>query len=378
MTDAIVVGGGVIGLLSAWRLALAGLTVALFDKGQPGAEASGAALGVLSPQAGEHSPEWLALARASLALFPALAEELREASGVDIELHDEGLLYAALTDDEWLELRGEAQAQNAAGVPATVLSADEARRREPALHHAPDLRGALHFTDAKQVDNVRLCSALALACARAGVTLRAGCEVTRLAHDGERAATVWAKGEKHAAAHVVVANGSWAGALTGLPVYPAKGQALALEAPFPVAHSLAAEVYIAPRRDGRLLVGATVEDAGFDKRPTAEGARHLLTHALRFLPALKDAAVLGHWAGLRPRSADDLPMLGPLPGRDGVIVATGHFRNGILLAPITAELVKEWVNGQTPSADVRAFAPGRFMSNIHRNESHELPRKDFV
>ncbi len=367
MPDVIVIGGGVIGLLSAWRLAQAGWAVTLFDKGQPGAESSSAALGVLAPQAGpsRYSPEWLALAHASLALFSALADELRDATGLDIELRDEGLLYSALDDEQWRELRDEAQTQTAADVPVTLLSTDDARELEPALHHAPELRGALHFTAAKQVENVRLCSALALACEKVGVTIHAGSEVTRLLHEDERVTGVWANGEKYAAAQVVVANGSWANTLTGLPVRPAKGQALALAAPFSLTHILdSAGIYIVPRRDGRLLVGATVEDAGFDKRPTAEGMRHLLTHAIRFLPALKEATVLSHWAGLRPRSPDDLPLLGPLPGHAGLMVATGHFRNGILLAPITARLVSEWVSGQASSVDARAFEPARFSDGL--------------
>lgn len=365
MPDVIVIGGGVIGLLLAWRLAQTGLSVTLFDKAQPGAEASAAALGVLSPQAGEHTREWLALAQASLALFPALADELRDLTGLDIELRDEGLLYAALDDEQWRELQADVNVQTGAGLPATLLTASAARELEPALNHAPNLRGVLHFTAAQQVDNVRLCSALVVACAQSGVVIRAGCEVTQLVREGERVIGVWANGETHIAHHIVLANGSWARAVAGLPVRPAKGQALALAAPFRVTHVLDSDgIYIAPRRDGRLLVGATVEEAGFDKRPTAEGAQYLLTHALRFLPALKDATLLNHWAGLRPRALDDLPILGPLPGATGLIVATGHFRNGILLAPITAQLVSEWVSGQMPTIEVSTFAPDRFASGL--------------
>lgn len=361
MADVIVVGGGVIGLLAAWRLAQAGRAVTLFDKGQPGAESSAAALGVLAPHAGEYTPEWLALAQAGLKLFPALADELRSLTGLDIELSQGGSLLAALDEAEWRDLHEEVRLQNAAGVPAALLSAEEARQLEPGLAHAPELRGALHFTEARQVDNVRLCSALVLACQLAGVTIRAGCEVTQLARVGGRVTGVWANGEKYAAAHIVIANGGWAQALTGLPIRPAKGQALALAAPFTLKVILdGAGVYLVPRRDGRLIVGATVEEAGFDKRPTAEDARYLLTQAIHFLPRLKSATVLSQWAGLRPRAADDLPVLGPLPDDDKVLVATGHFRNGILLAPITAQWISEWVSGQTPNMDVQTFSPSRF------------------
>jgi glycine oxidase len=362
--DIIVVGGGVIGLLSAWRMAQAGLAVTLFERGKPGAESSSAALGVLSPQAAEYRPsEYLQLQQASLALYPALADELRTYTGVDVELRTEGMLYAAFDDAEAAKLAEMQAEQTAAGIAVTPLSAKEAHELEPALGDA--LRAALFFTTSAQVDNIRLCSALALAAARAGVQIHAGQAVTRVLRDGKSVTGVQVGQFTHRAKAVVVAAGSWSGGIEGLafPVRPMKGQALALEAPVIIFHIIDhAAGYIAPRRDGRVLVGATVEDAGFDKRPTAGATLELLSGAVRAMPALSRATLRETWAGLRPVSSDEMPLLGPVTGTDGLIAATGHYRNGILLAPLTAQLVTSWASGKRPDVgiDIRRFSPERF------------------
>jgi len=362
MPDVVVIGGGVIGLLSAWRLAQAGLSVELFEKGRPGAESSAAAIGVLFPTATPQSPpEYLKLTQASLALFPALAEELRAISNVDIELRDEGLIMTALDEADEKTLEEELRIQRAASVPVRVLTARGTRDLEPAL--GDPVRGGLYFPMALQVDNVRLCSGLALSAARAGAKIRAGQMVTRVIHEGGRVHGVEVDHEQHSARWVVMAAGSWSGTVEGvsLPVRPAKGQALALEAPLVISHILdSPSGYLVPRLDGRLLVGATVEETGFDRRVTAEAVRELLSSAIRLMPALKEATVRECWAGLRPRSLDDLPVLGPVAGCEGLIAATGHFRNGILLAPITAQLVAGWVLGRPPEVDVERFSPNRF------------------
>ncbi len=362
MTDVLVIGGGVIGLLAAWRLAQAGLSVELFERGQPGGESSAAALGLLSPQADPDSPpELLQLSLASLRLFPALKDELQDVSGVDIELRDGGMLATAADEEEAEALADELRVQQAAGGPVSLLSGLEARDMELALWEG--VRAALHFTAARLVDNVRLCNALMLATARAGVRIRAGEMVTHLLSAGGRVQGVRAGEDEVGAPWVVLAAGCWSGSIEGLsmPVRPAKGQAVALEAPLVVSRALHdSACLVVPRRDGRLLVGATVEEACFDKRSTASAVQELLSAAIRFLPALKEATVLSSWAGLRPRSADDLPILGPIPGREGLIAATGHFRNGILLAPITAEMVRDWVMSVRPRWQVAPFSPGRF------------------
>ncbi len=362
MSDVIVVGGGVIGLMAAWRLAQTGLSVELFEKGKPGVESSSAALGVLSPHATSERPsDFLKLAQASLALYPALAAELREQSGVDVELRDEGMLHVALDDGELEALDEQYHVEQATGVPVKLLSAREARELEPAF--GARVRGALHYTATLQVDNVRLCNALALAATHARVKIHAGQMVTRVIRDGHHVSGVQVGSERQHAQWVVIAAGCWSGAIEGisLPVRPAKGQAISLEAPFVISHILdSAAGYIVPRRDGRLLVGATVEDVGFDKRVTVEAVQELLAGVMRVIPALKDANISNLWAGLRPCSADGLPLLGPISDCEGLIAATGHFRNGILLAPITAQLVTAWVAGKQPSVDVQTFSPDRF------------------
>jgi glycine oxidase len=362
--DVIVIGGGVIGLLSAWRMAQAGLSVTLFERGKPGAESSAAALGVLSPQAAEYRPaEYVQLQQASLALFPALADELRTYTGVDVELRTEGMLYAAFDDAEAEQLGAMQAAQHASGVAVKRLSVQETHDLEPAL--SEQLRAGLFFTATAQVDNIRLCSALALAAARAGVQIRAGQAVARVLHEGSRVTGVQVGQFIHRAGVVVVAAGSWSGGIEGLafPVRPLKGQALALEARVIIFHIIEhAGGFVTPRRDGRLLVGATVEDAGFDKRPTAGATLELLAGAIRAMPGLSRATIRETWAGLRPATADEMPMLGPVVGADGLIAATGHYRSGILLAPLTAQLVTAWASGR-PSAvgiDMRRFSPERF------------------
>jgi glycine oxidase len=363
-SDVIIIGGGVIGLASAWRLAQAGLGVRLFEKGRPGAEASSAALGVLLAEGSSGSRvenTWAALTQASLELYPAVAAQLHDQTGVDVELRDEGVLDIALDSSELAALQEELAFQQAAGIPVTFLTSQEVRQLEPAL--GPQVRGGLHFSAARQVDNVRLCTALTLAARQAGVAFHSGEAVTGLIRQKDRVAGVRAGAQAYSADRVVVAAGSWSGMIEGLslPVRPAKGQALALEAPFVISHVLQSSTgYIAPRRDGRLLIGATVEEAGFDKRSTAEGVRQLLDQAIHFLPALKGATLRQTWAGLRPRAGDDLPILGPMAGYEGLIIATGHFRKGILLAPITAQLVVAWVTGIIPALDVAPFSPDRF------------------
>lgn len=360
-SDVIVIGGGVIGLLSAWRLAQAGLAVELFEKSKVGAESSWAALGVLTPHAGP----LLKLAQASLALYPSVASALREQSNIDIELRDEGMLYVALSHDEVESLQARALRDQAAGVPVQSLTAREARELEPALSER--VCGALYYTATRQVNNVQLFKALAIATTRAGAKIHEGKAVTRLRRDGYGITGVQVDAETHNAAWVVIAAGSWSGEIEGInvPVRPVKGEALAVDAasiaPLTISHVIDSQYgYVVPRADGRLLIGATVEDVGFDKRVNDEAAQALLAGARRVVPALQNADVRESWAGLRPCSADGLPIIGPVAQCAGLIVATGHFRNGILLAPITAQLVTEWISDQKPTLDMQLFSPDRF------------------
>jgi glycine oxidase len=364
MTDVIIVGGGVIGLLSALRLAQAGLSVEVFEQSDPATESSWAGLGVLSPSAAPNRPpELVQLMQASLELYPALADELRAQTNIDVCLRQEGMLHVALDEADWKALSADAELQRAADVPVVELSAREAHMLEPCL--SEDIAGAFHFMHGWQVDNLRLNSALIMAVREAGVPLHAWQAVKRIVRAGEHVAGVQVGHHTHLARWVVVAAGAWSGVLEGvsLPMRPAKGQALTLQMSADVvSHVIDSHLgYIVPRLAGRMVVGATVEEAGFDKRVSDEAIEQLLRGAQRVVPVLKDAKVRETWAGLRPRSADDLPILGPVADCEGLMVATGHFRNGILLAPITAQLVTEWITHQPTSVEVSRFSPNRFV-----------------
>ena len=365
LPDVLVVGGGVIGCAIARRLALRGARVTLLERDEPGAHASWAAAGMLSPLAEADEPgPFLDLLLDSRALFPALADELARETGIGIAYRTEGTLLVALTaaDEATLDRRHGWQA--AAALPVERLGAAEALRLEPAL--AAETRGALLFPGDHQVDNRLLARALAAAASAAGAELRVGTEVKRVIVEGGRAAGVaTAGGGRLGAGAVVVAAGSWAGAIEGLPrplpVFPVHGQLLALGAvPPPFRHVVhSPRVYLVPRAGGRVIAGATVERVGFEKAVTAGGMLSLLAPALEVVPALRDAPLVESWSGLRPGSPDGLPILGPDPEVPGLFHATGHYRNGILLAPVTADLLAEAVLG-APSPRLAPFSLARF------------------
>ncbi|MEZ4710018.1 MAG: glycine oxidase ThiO [Caldilineaceae bacterium] len=358
-----VIGGGVIGLICAWRLAQRGHSVTLFERGEPGQEASRAALGVLNPSTTGQTPfPYIHLSRASLALFPALVDELKDEVGMEVGLRDEGVLLVALDDDEAAALEEEMSHHRAAGIPVEYVSAATLRQMEPMV--SPQARGAMHFTSAMRVDNIRLCHALALAAQKVGVNIVTGALVNGINVADGRVNGVQVGGRVHGAEKVIVAAGSWSSTIAGIdaPVRPIKGQGLLLKPNFAVAHVLESFAgYVTPGRDGHLLIGATVEDIGYDQRVTAAAMQKLLTDAIRLVPALENAALVRTWAGLRPCSADTLPVLGPVQGKEGLYMATAHFRNGILLAPITAQLIGDWVEGKAPQLDVAPFAADRFV-----------------
>jgi len=362
IADVAIVGGGVIGLLTAYRLAQSGATVTLFERDQPGQEASAAALGVLNPKATDSMPAaYTALEWASLQLYPALAAELRAATGLDVGLRNGGVLWAIGAAAEHAALDAWLDWQRTAGIPVAPLTAAQARELEPALN--ADTRAAVHFCAAQHVDNVLLCRALALAARQVGVQIRSGEPVVDIRVDGTRITGVQLSGGVHDCAAVILAAGSWSGGIPGLhiPVRPMKGQALAVRANVVIQHAIQrVDTYVVPRRDGRILIGATVEEAGFDTRVTVEAMQTLLAAGVQAVPALCDATIVDMWAGLRPRAGDDLPIIGPVAACEGLYLATGHFRNGILLAPITAQLMGEWLAGETPSVDVGRFSPDRF------------------
>ena len=365
LPDVVVVGGGVIGCALARKLALAGARVTLLERDEPGAHASWAAAGMLSPLAEADEPgPFLDLLRDSRALYPDFARTLEEETGIAVGYRTEGSLFLALAAADERTLQHRYEWQSAAGLPVERLTGAEALRLEPAL--APATRAALRFPEDHQVDNRLLARALPAAARAAGAEIRIGVEARRVRVKGRKAAgVVTAVGERIDAGAVVVAAGSWAGTLAGLPrpvpVFPVHGQLLALGvAPPPFGHVVhSPRVYLVPRAGQRVIAGATVERIGYEKMVTAGGLLGLLAPAIELVPSLRNAPLVESWSGLRPGTPDDLPILGADPEVGGLFYATGHYRNGILLAPVTADLVAGAVLGE-PSPRLEPFSIARF------------------
>jgi glycine oxidase len=304
----------------------------------------------------------------SHARWPAFTQELKEASGVDVGYRTEGTLVVALDRDQVERLRFQYEFQRKLGLELTWLSGDAARQREP--HLSRNVIAALYSPHDHQVDNRQVLLALRQAFLAAGGTLREHASVAEiLVEKGEVQGVRLISGEILHAPVVVVAAGAWSATLPGLPpearppVRPVKGQMLALQTPLdaPLLRHVVwgRDVYLVPRKDGRLLVGATVEEKGFDAQLTAGGVYTLLRRAWEILPGIDEAPIVEMWAGLRPGSRDDAPILGATPVK-GLILATGHYRNGILLAPITADAISHLIlTGETPES-IRNFGIGRF------------------
>lgn len=362
--DVVIIGGGVMGCSIALRLAQQGAQVTVLERSIPGAEASSAAAGMLATQMEAHQPgPFLDLCLASRALYPAFAEELRELSGVDIGYRRSGLFHALFDEASVAKADKTVTWQQSIGLNAQLLTGDQARALEPAL--SPSVLAASYFPDDHQVDSRLLVRALTMAAARAGVKFRSGQVRTVVTRDG-RALGVDLEGERIEAAATVIAAGSWSGLVQGsqLPpqaVRPAKGQMLQLQLRLPPFERIlfSDQGYLVPRADGKVIAGSTMEMVGFEKQVTAGGLSRILAMALRLCPALEHAEVGEFWAGLRPYTEDHLPILGRGPA-DGLFLATGHFRNGILLTPITARLVADLVIGKTPSFSLEPFGYGRF------------------
>jgi glycine oxidase len=372
--DVAVVGAGVIGLASAWRLAQRGASVVVVDPA-PGSGASGVAAGMLAPVTEARLGEdalWR-LNRASWARWPDFAAEVEAASGRPVGFRADGTLMVALDRDDQAVLDDLAARHRAMGLAVEPLRGREARALEPGL--APGVRGGLLAADERSVDPTALLPALRAAAEAAGATV-VGAEVERvLVDDGAARVTGVALGggDDLSAGTVVVAAGCRSATLAGVPaaarppVRPVKGQILTLAQPpgDPLLSRTVrgivrgASVYLVPRDDGRVVVGATVEERGWDTTPTAGGAYGLLRDALALVPGLDDATFVAARAALRPGSPDDRPIVGAT-GVEGLVVATGHHRNGILLTPITADAVAAVVAGGPVPDEVRPCDPRRF------------------
>jgi glycine oxidase len=364
--DAAIAGGGLIGASIALELARAGLRIGLFDRQEPGQEASWAGAGILSP-----APEGAAMislvpvAKASMAIYPEFVRMVEETSGQSVGYRPKGTLQAIFMRDAREELSTVIALHHGLGLKAEPLRADDARELEPAL--SEELEAAVLRPEEASVDNRALTQAVLEAARRSGVQFFAGSEVEAVWREGSRCLGLHLKNEKIEAQWTVIAAGCFSANIEGVaafaPVRPAKGQMIALRADhLNIERVLWSEkIYLVPRNDGRVLAGATVEYAGFEKGLTAGGLEKILAGALELAPGLANARVEETWAGLRPDSPDHLPILGPTD-LDGLLIATGHFRGGILLAPITARLVREWVTQQRVSVDWDRFSPMRFQS----------------
>ncbi len=348
--DAIVVGAGVIGLSCAWRASQRGARVIVLDRAEPPAGATRVAAGMLAP-VGELTfgePELLELTLAAAQRYPDFIAELESATGVATGYVRRGALHIALDSDEAAELRRVHELQRQLGLGAQWLPPRRCRELEPGL--TPSFNGGVHAAGEAAIDPRSLTAALLAGLASVGVEVWSDTEVDEALIEGERLVGVRAGGAELRGAAVVLAAGAWSGCAEWLPpdarppVRPVKGQIVELRCRAEgtaCGRILSSErVYLVPREDGRLIVGATVEERGFDTAVTAGAVHELLREAYRLLPEVAEMELVEAMAGLRPATPDNLPLIGP-GALDGLLLATGHFRNGILLAPLTAERVAE-------------------------------------
>jgi len=365
--DIVVIGGGVIGCGIADRLASEGARVTVVERSHIAAESSGAAAGILAPPIHATAAHLFDLAMASHAMFPALVERLREETGLDVEYHRTGALDLARDELGEELLRDKLHWLQEAGHGVRWVERDEVLTIEPQLQ--PDIRGAFYDEDGYQIRPARFTEALAQAAARRGVRFELNAEVIGLEGSQPRVTAVKTATGTISAGHVIVAAGAWASACgdwlgVRIPVFPSRGQILTLYAmPSPIKHVIyGAGVYLLPRLDGTIVVGATAERVGFNKSLTTSALAWLLSTAPVLCPALADATFDRAWAGLRPGSPDDLPIIGTAPGWDNVTLATGHYRNGIMLTPITAQLVADLILRGQQGPLLEHVGPQRFQA----------------
>jgi glycine oxidase len=364
--DVAIVGAGIVGCSIAFELARAGVQVCVLERGGIGEESSAAAAGMLS---GQHGVTNLGIRYQmhveARELHAQLAADLRELTGVDVGFCRWGLLELLFTPGEVRAADRCHAIQTQAGLRVERLSREETLTLEPVL--APDLLGSIRYADEAHVHNGRLTIALAEAARRTGAELRSGAPALALIHEGERIVGVRTPTETVYAETVIVANGAWSSDLIEplglmLPVKPMRGQMLAVRT---VPHAVSQiiygrHMYMVPRPDGETLIGATVEDVGFRKEVTLAGLEELIQAGRHIAPGIMDQPMLRTWAGLRPGSPDGLPLVGPVEGRPGLLLAVGHYRNGILLGPMTGVLVKQWLVDQQRSPYLDLLRPERF------------------
>lgn len=360
----LVVGGGAIGLFTALSLARSDVRVELLDLGMVGQESSWAGGGIVSPlYPWRYSPAVTALAHWSQGFYPGLAAQLFAQTEIDPEVHVTGLYWLDLDDED--EALAWAVREHRSLQRVDVA---DVQRAVPAL--ADGFGRAVHMADVANVRNPRLVKALRAALQQMpNVTLHEHCAVTGFVRDGERVTGVETSSGTMRADQVVLAAGAWSGELMKtlgleLPVVPVKGQMILYKCTegFLPAMVLARGRYAIPRRDGHILIGSTLEHAGFDKTPTEDALASLQASAFDLLPALAEAEMVAHWAGLRPGSPEGIPFIGPVPGHEGLWLNCGHYRNGLVLAPASCQLLADLMLGREPIVDPTPYAPAERLS----------------
>lgn len=363
----VIIGGGVMGCAAANELSRRGVRVTVLERSVPGAEASSAAAGILGAQVESHrAGPMTELALLSRKLYPALVKDLEAVSGVSIGYRRSGVLKVAYQAGELTRWQRELAWQTRAKLPLARLSRAALRRQEAAL--SPELSGALWFEADATLEPRALLSALRISAEKRGAEFRSGSFVKRIAeHSGRAVGVELDDGSLVPGSHVVLAAGSWTSLLANseheskMPrVVPARGQIVELKTSAPLLDAVVfgPDCYLVPRADGRLLIGSTLEFVGFRREVTAGAVAKLLAAAIRLVPALADAELSASWSSFRPYTSDELPLLGP-SATEGLILMSGHYRNGILLAPISAQIVAGCVLGEKPPLALAPFAPNR-------------------
>lgn len=367
--DVVIIGGGVIGCATAFFLAKAGLAPLVLERDQLGCEASGEAAGMLAPQAeADQAGPFFEFGLAGRRLFSPLAEELKAATGIEIEHRPIGILVPFFGDSDREALLARARWQQKSGLVAETLDRREAIAAEPLL--SDKVEGAISFPEEAHVNSRGLVMALAAAAGKHGASFATDRPVTSVIRDGDKVAGVRCHGATVSTRTVVLAAGPWSslfGEALGLsiPVSPAKGELLLVrpEGRLPDRIVYSKQAYLIPTPRGEAILGTTTEFVGYDKRSTLAGLGAILAGVSELVPTVGSATLLRAWAGLRPHTPDELPLLGRHPRIEGLILATGHHRNGILLGPLTGRLVQELILGRPPSIPLDPFRPDRRVRN---------------
>ncbi len=378
VSDVLIIGGGVIGLSIARELHRRGVKqITLVERGSIGGEASWAAAGMLAPNIEANATnDFHSFGIDSLALYPDLSVALFEETGIDIELDRSGTIFLSFDDAEAAEIDNSYRIQRPRGVQVERISGDAIRKIEPSISAAAG--PGLYYPDDWQVDNRKLIAALRTFADQNGIRIVENAETTELLTEKNAVIGARTTTGDFRAGTTIVATGAWTSLIkigdVNIPVQvkPIRGQMISFETRPPMLRHVvySAAGYLVPRSDGRLLVGATVEDVGFEKAVTDDGVESLVLAALEILPDLSPLPVVDHWSGLRPFVADGLPVLGEIPGFDRAYVATAHYRNGILLAPMTARVIVDKIVDGVDSDPLRIFGVGRFEHQATNATAH--------